>query len=177
MVYAPTSFMMPGDRDAYLIAREQHDGDKTLRVLDDADSSFFGQMSAIVGGAVSSPPPLLRSKVEGEVKAVARQSKQAVPTGSVPASSLPLPQNALLPSRNPVAPGSRPGSLKSKSSVHKPVAVAETVDAMPAKKLGPSSVPRKRRRPMWDPKPSELPFGVNRNSTFEMLFQARRANS
>ena len=28
---------------------------------------------------------------------------------------------------------------------------------------------------MWDPKPSELPFGVNRNSTFEMLFQARRA--
>jgi hypothetical protein len=174
--YAPASLVLSEGRTAFLAARRARDGDEALRLHDDADRSFFVQMSEIVGAAVSSPPPLMRAKVEGEVKAIARQPKQAVPAGGVPARRLGSPQKALPPPPSgPSAPDPRPSSSAREPSGGGSPPVDEAAGAMLPKMPGPSSVPLTRRRRTWAPKPSTLPYGVDRQSSRQDLRMAFRA--
>ena len=76
--YSPASLILPEGRDALLAARDQQDGDETLRLLDDADGDFFSQVNGVVGRAISSPPTLLPVKVVGEAPAVTGPAAGAI---------------------------------------------------------------------------------------------------
>ena len=76
--YSPASLILPEGRDALLAARDQQDGDETLRLLDDADGDFFSLINEVVGKAISSPPTLLPTKVAGETLVVGEPAADAI---------------------------------------------------------------------------------------------------
>jgi hypothetical protein len=168
LVYAPTSLMMPEDRDALLKARSRRDGEKTLRILDDADGSFFAQMTAVVGRAIQSPPVSLPAKVMGEVAAIQGGGRPALPAGGSSGTGLkPTPE---------ASPASRGGATPGK--VQRPTApfAVRNKRADPAARAGNglSTAPRTRGRPRVPNWELWLPEGIDDRSSFQKLYEAVR---
>jgi hypothetical protein len=88
--YSPVSLILPEGRDALLAARDQQDGEGTLRLLDDTDVAFFAQLNDVVGKAISCPPTPLPAKVVGEISAVARPAAGAIVSKPSPSRDHPV---------------------------------------------------------------------------------------
>jgi hypothetical protein len=168
LVCAPTSLMLPEDRDALLNARRERAGPKTLRILDDADRSFFAQMTAVVGGAVQSPPLQLPAKVMGEVAAVQGEERSALPAGGASATDLQSGSQASLAFR-----GSAPRGKTQRPTA--PDAVGKK-RADPASRPGSASstTPKTRGRPRAPKWARWLPEGIDDQSSFQALHEAIR---
>ena len=168
LVYAPTSLMLPEDRDALLNARSERDGQKTLRILDDADGSFFAQMTAVVGSAVQSPPLQLPAKVMGEVATVQGEERPALPPVGASATDLQTGSQA-----SPAFRGSAPRGKIQRSIA--PGAV-DTKRADPPARQGDASstAPKPQRRPRAPKRALWLPEGISDRSSFQALHEAVR---
>jgi hypothetical protein len=116
--YSPASLILPDGRDALLAARDQQDGDETLRLLDDADGDFFFQVNEVVGKAISGPLTLLPTKVAGETPAVAGPTAGAI--ASKPS-----------PNRGPQVQGGPPAKPASSRSATESSAVASVSGGNP----------------------------------------------
>jgi hypothetical protein len=168
LVYAPASLMLPEDRDALLNARRERAGPKTLRILDDADRSFFAQMTAVVGGAVQSPPLQLPAKVMGEVAAVQGDGRPVLPSVGASATG---PQSGSKPS-----PAFRGGPPRGKIQRSIAPGAVDTKRADPPARQGdasstalkPQRRPRAPKRALW------LPEGISDRSSFQALHDAIR---
>jgi hypothetical protein len=190
LVYAPTSLMMPEDRDALLKARSRRDGEKTLRILDDADGSFFAQMSAVVGRAIQSPPISLPAKVMGEVAAIQGGGRPALPAGGSSGTDLKPTSEPSPASRGGATPGKvqRPtapyaGGNKRATAPYAggnkrataPYAGGNKRADPPARAGGGlSTAPRTRGRPRAPSWELWLPEGIDDQSSFQKLYEAVR---
>jgi hypothetical protein len=168
LVYAPTSLMLPEDRDALLNARSRRDGEKTLRILDDADGNFFAQMTAVVGGAVQSPPLPLPAKVMGELAAIQGEERPALPAGGASATVPQLASKALPRSR-----GSAPrGKVQQPTA---PYAVGQKRADPPSRPgSGLSTAPKTKGRARAPKRELWLPEGIGDQSSFHALHEAIR---
>jgi len=168
LVYAPTSLMMPEDRDALLKARSQRDGEKTLRILDDADGSFFTQMTAVVGSAIQSPTISLPAKVMGEVATIHGKGRPALPAGGSSRTDLKPTSEA--------SPAFRGGATRGKvQRPTAPYAVGNKRANPPAREgSGLSTAPRTRGRPRAPKRALWLPEGIDDRSSFQKLHEAVR---
>jgi hypothetical protein len=79
--FGPHSFTRPDNRAALIAAMSDGDGDEALRLLVEASSNFFAQLAQIVGGAISSRPIPLPTRLAGNVSAPASSTVDVRPPG------------------------------------------------------------------------------------------------
>jgi hypothetical protein len=166
LVYA--SLMMPEDRDALLKARSQRDGENTLRILDDADGSFFTQMTAVVGSAIQSPPISLPAKVMGEAATIQGEGRPALPAGG--------PSGTDLKPTSEASPAFRGRATRGKVQwPTAPYAVGNKRANPPAREgSGLSTAPRTWGRTRAPKRELWLPEGIDDRSSFQKLHEAVR---
>ena len=142
--------------------------EKTLHILDDADGSFFTQMTAVVGSAIQSPPLQLPAKVMGEVVAVQGDGRPALPPVGASATDLKPASKA-----SPAFRGGAPRGKVQRPTT--PYAVGNKRANPPAREGDASSTaPKPQRRPRAPKRALWLPEGISDRSSFQALHDAVR---